>query len=340
MNLAKFPRRRYTAGPTPIERIPRFSEALGGPQVYIKRDDLLGLTGGGNKTRKLEFLVADALAQGCDTLITCGGIQSNHCRLTLAAAVKEGLNCWLVLSEPSSGAYRADANGNIFLYHLLGAGKIKIVPDGVDWPTELRVAEAEAVAAGHRPYVIPMGGSNAIGALGYAACAAEIMGQCFDQSLSVDRIVVAGGSAGTLAGTLLGLELLHFDVPVTAISVVNPNEELLADAKRIAADTAAYLGVDAKVRPDAVTCYDAYIGPGYGQPTKEMVAAVKLLARSEGILLDPTYTGKAMAGLIDLARQGVIRPEENVLFLHTGGSPSLYAATHLFAESPAGGHEE
>ncbi len=337
MNLAKFPRRRYTTGPTPIERIPRFSEALGGPQVYVKRDDLLGLTGGGNKTRKLEFLVADALAQGCDTLITCGGIQSNHCRLTLAAAVKEGLNCWLVLSEPSPGAYRRDANGNIFLYHLLGADRIKIVPDDVDWASELDAAAAEAVAAGRTPYVIPMGGSNAIGALGYVGCAAEIMGQCFDQGLPVDRIVVAGGSAGTVAGILLGLELLHFDVPATAISVLHPSGHLLADVERISADTAAYLGVDVQVRPDAITCYDDYIGSGYGQPTQAMVEAVKLLARTEGILLDPTYTGKAMAGLIDLARQGVIRPEENVLFLHTGGAPSLYAATHLFAESEAGG---
>ncbi len=337
MNLAKFPRRRYTAGPTPIERMPRFSEALGGPHVYIKRDDLLGLTGGGNKTRKLEFLVADALAQGADTLITCGGIQSNHCRLTLAAAVKEGLKCWLVLSEPSPGAYRPDGNGNIFLYHLLGAERIKIVPDEVDWPTELDAAATEAVAAGHRPYVIPMGGSNAVGALGYVACATEIMGQCFDHGLSMDRIVVAGGSAGTLAGTLLGLEVLHLDVPVTAISVLHPHEQLLADIERISAETAAHLGVDVQVRPDAVTCYDAYIGPGYGQPTQEMIEAVKLLARTEGILLDPTYTGKAMAGLIDLARQGVIRPEENVLFLHTGGEPSLYAATHLFADASAGG---
>ncbi len=332
MNLARFPRRRYTAGPTPLEPLPRFSQALGGPNVYIKRDDLLGLTGGGNKTRKLEFLVADALAHGADTLITCGGMQSNHCRLTLAAAVKEGLSCWLVLSEPTPGAYRPDAGGNIFLFHLLGAERIKIVPDGVDWPSELETVAAEATAAGRKPYIIPMGGSNAVGALGYVACAAEIMGQCFEQGLSLDRIVLAGGSAGTLAGTLLGLQSHHFDVPVTAISVVNSNEELLENAVKIAAASAAHLGVDVEIGPDAVACFDEYVGPGYGLPTPEMVAAVKLLARTEGILLDPTYTGKAMAGLIDLARRGVIGTDENVLFLHTGGAPSLYASTRLFAE--------
>ena len=332
MNLAKFPRRRYTAGPTPIERIPRFSEALGGPQVYIKRDDLLGLTGGGNKTRKLEFLVAQALAQGADTLITCGGIQSNHCRLTLSAAVKEGLYCRLILSESAPGAYRPDASGNIFLFQLLGAERIKIVPDDVDWPTELHAAADEARSDGREPYVIPMGASNAVGALGYAACVEEIMGQCFDNAISLDRIVVAGGSAGTLAGLLLGLAGNHFDVPVTAISVLSPKEKLLADALTIAMRADDEMGLGAVIAPDAVTCYDEYIGPGYALPTADMVAAVKLLARTEGILLDPTYTGKAMAGLIDLARSGVILREENVLFLHTGGWPGLFAQTELFLE--------
>ncbi len=333
MHLARFPRRRYTAGETPIERLPRFSEAVGGPDIYIKRDDLLGLTGGGNKTRKLEFLVADALAKGADTLITCGGIQSNHCRLTLSAAVKEGMHCWLVLTEAEPGAYRPDANGNIFLFQLLGAERIKLVGDGVDTWAELSAAAAEATAAGRRPYIIPMGGSNAVGALGYVACAEKLMGQCFETGLRLDHVVLAGGSAGTLAGLWLGFGGNRLDVPLTAISVLNPKEKLRDEAREIARAAADRLGAAAAVDEELLTCRDEYIGPGYAQPTPEMIEAVRLLARTEGVLLDPIYTGKAMAGLIDLAHQGVFRPGENVLFLHTGGVPGLYALTGLFTGS-------
>ncbi|MDF2569738.1 MAG: pyridoxal phosphate-dependent enzyme D-cysteine desulfhydrase family [Sporomusa sp.] len=330
MNLARLPRRRYTAGWTPLERLPRFSQAIGGPNIYIKRDDLLGLTGGGNKTRKLEFLVADALAQGADTLITCGGVQSNHCRLTLAAAVREGLKCRLVLSEMVPGSYNPEANGNVFLYQLLGVEKVEVFPQGTDLMAEMQRSAAAAAAEGRNPYIIPMGGSNHLGALGYIACAEEIMAQAFEMGLDIHHIVLPGGSAGTHSGLLLGLYGNNYCVPVTGISVLNPKTVLENRIDELVQQTAAYIGIDVKVPRDAIVCLDEYIGPGYTQPTAEMLEAVKLLARTEGILLDPTYTGKAMAGLIGLAKQGIFKKGENVLFLHTGGSPSLYANTALF----------
>ncbi|SMD02666.1 D-cysteine desulfhydrase [Sporomusa malonica] len=330
MNLARFPRRRYTEGRTPLERLTRFSQAIGGPNIYIKRDDLLGLTGGGNKTRKLEFLVADALAQGADTVITCGGVQSNHCRLTLAAAVKEGLKCRLVLDEMVPGSYNPEANGNVFLYHLLGVEKVKVVPRGTDLMSELQSTAAEAVAEGRKPYIIPMGGSNYLGALGYIACAEEIMSQTFEAGLDIHHIVLPGGSAGTHSGLLLGLYANSCHIPVTGISVLNPKVVLENRISELMQQTAAYMKINVKVPSDAIVCVDEYLGPGYTLPTAEMIEAVKLLASTEGILLDPTYTGKAMAGLIGLAEQGFFKKNDNVLFLHTGGTPGLYANTPLF----------
>jgi len=330
MNLAHFPRRRYTKGRTPLEKLPRFSQAIGGPNIYIKRDDLLGLTGGGNKTRKLEFLVADALAQGADTLITCGGVQSNHCRLTLAAAVKEGLKCRLVLSEIVQGSYNPEASGNVLLYHLLGVEKVKVVPWGTDLMEQLQSAAAEAVYEGRKPYIIPMGGSNHLGVLGYIACAEEIMNQAFEAGVDIHHIVLPDGSAGTHSGLLLGLCGNNCRIPVTGISVLNPKVPLENRIYELVQQTAAYMGININIPREEIVCCDEYLGQGYTLPTAEMVQAVKLLARTEGILLDPTYTGKAMAGLIDLAKQGSFKKDDNVLFLHTGGSPSLYANIPLF----------
>ncbi|MDT8904079.1 D-cysteine desulfhydrase [Anaeroselena agilis] len=332
MNLDQFPRRRYTEGRTPIEFLPNFSRAVGGPEIYVKRDDLLGLTGGGNKTRKLEFLVGDALAKGADTLITCGAVQSNHCRLTLAAAVKEGLKCRLILAEATPGAYRPDAGGNVFLYHLLGVERITVVPWGTDLLAALAAAEAEAAAEGRRPYVIPLGGSNPIGALGYVACGQEIAAQCAEGGLEFDNIVVAGGSAGTQGGLLLGLRSEGCGVPVTGISVLNPREVQQKLVYEMAEKTAGHIGAAVPVKREEIAVYDDYLGPGYTLPTAAMVEAVKLLASTEGILLDPSYTGKAMAGLIDLARKGVFPAGGRVLFIHTGGWPALFAHQELFLD--------
>ena len=330
MNLAHFSRRRYTEGPTPLERLPRFSQAIGGPNIYIKRDDLLGLTGGGNKTRKLEFLVADALAQGADTLITCGGVQSNHCRLTLAAAVKEGLKCRLVLSEIVPGSYNPEASGNVLLYHLLEVERVKVVPWGTDLMAELQSAAAEAVDEGRKPYIIPMGGSNHLGVLGYIACAEEIMNQAFEAGIDINHIILPAGSAGTHSGLLLGLCGNNCHIPVTGISVLNPKVVLEKRIFELVQQTATYMGINIRIPGEKIVCFDEYIGPGYTLPTAEMIQAVKLLARTEGVLLDPTYTGKAMAGLIDLAQRGSFKKDDNVLFLHTGGSPGLYANSSLF----------
>ena len=324
MNLAKFPRRRYTQGQTPIEPLSRLSTELGGPAIYMKRDDLLGLSGGGNKTRKLEFIVADALSRGADTLITCGAVQSNHCRLTLAAAVKEGLKCRLVLEERVAGSYKPDSGGNNFLYRLLGVEKITVVPGGSDMGQAMQTAAAEVTAAGRKAYVIPGGGSNPIGATGYVACAEEILAQAFEQGLKFDRIVCASGSAGTHAGLVVGFNGNNSNIPIIGINVSRTRdiqEELVFGLAR---ETAAHVGVRSDIPRESVLCFDEYVGPGYSLATPEMAEAVCMLARLEGILLDPVYTGKTMAGLIDLVRKGYFDKDEKVLFVHTGGSPALY----------------
>ncbi len=324
MNLARFPRRRYTPFATPIEAMPRLSAALGGAELWIKRDDMLGLGGGGNKTRKLEFLMAAALAEGADTIVTMGAPQSNHCRLTLSAAAKEGLACRLIIEERVAGSYRTDALGNNLLFDLMGAASQRVVPLGTDIAAELAAEAAAVRAAGGRPYVIPGGGSNPLGALGYAACALEIVEQSFGMGVVFDRLVVASGSAGTHAGLLAGLVALHAGLPVTGINVRRPRAEQEGNVHALAVATAALLGTPAPARDEVVALAD-WVGPGYSLPTPEMVAAVRQVAALEGILLDPVYSGKAMAGLIALVTSGAIAPGERVLFLHTGGSPSLHA---------------
>lgn len=323
MNLTRFPRRRYTQAFTPLEPLPRLSAALGGGEYWIKRDDLLGLAGGGNKTRKLEFLIADALAKGADTLITVGAPQSNHCRLTLAAAAKEGLDCRLVIEERVPGSFSPDALGNNLLFDLMGAASVRMVKAGADLAAEMAEEAAAVTAAGGHPYVIVGGGSSPLGALGYAACAQEIMGQAFEDGVAFDRIVVASGSAGTHSGLIAGLVALNAGIPVTGINVRRPRAEQEANVLKLAQATADLMGTPQPVAADIVAL-DDWVGPGYSLPTASMVEAVRLLASKEGILLDPVYSGKAMAGMIGLARQGAFSGER-VLFLHTGGSPSLSA---------------
>lgn len=330
MNLARFPRRRYTEGQTPLEFLPRLSAALGGPAVYIKRDDLLGLASGGNKTRKLEFLVADALAQGADTLVTCGAVQSNHCRLTLAAAVKEGLKCRLVLEERVPGSYKPQGSGNNFLFHLLGVESVKVVPGGSDMLKEMENVAAELAAAGRKGYIIPGGGSNEIGATGYVACAEEILAQSFDKGISFDYIVTTSGSAGTHAGLVTGFYGNNTNIPVIGINISRKQDVQTELVYNLVQATAKRVGLAQPIPRDAVKCLDEYVGPGYSLPTAEMVEAVGMVARLEGILLDPVYTGKAMAGLIGLIRKGYFKKSDKVLFVHTGGSPALYAYAETF----------
>ncbi len=325
MDLARFPRRRYTEGWTPLERMERLSRLLGGPDLYIKRDDLLGLAGGGNKTRKLEFLVADALAKGADTLVTVGAVQSNHCRLTLAAAAREGLKCRLVLEERVANSYRPEASGNNFLYRLLGVEAVTVVPAGTDLAAVMQQVAGEVTSAGGRPYLIPGGGSNALGALGYVACAEEILAQAFDRGLQFDHIVCASGSTGTHAGLLAGLVGNSSHIPLTGVNVRRTRAEQEPNVHKLAQEVAELLGIPGGVPRERVRALGDWVGPGYSLPTREMVEAVRTVARVEGILLDPVYTGKAMAGLFALVRRGEFRPGERVLFVHTGGSPALYA---------------
>lgn len=332
MLLAKYPRRSYTHTKTPIEKLTHLSELLNGPSIYVKRDDLLGLAGGGNKTRKLEFLIADAIRKGADTIVTCGALQSNHCRLTLAAAVKEGLKCQLVLEEGVATPYDPDANGNNLLFKLLGAESIKVVPYDSDVIADMHALGEELVAAGRKPYLIPVGGSNELGSVGYVACAQEILQQTFETGLVIDDVVVASGSGGTQAGLIVGFNASSAPIKVHGINVSRQNEEQIPKITELVQQTADFLNVSDNQLADRVHCYDGYVGEGYTIPTQEMIEAVQMLARTEGILLDSVYTGKVIAGLIDLIRKGAFKKEDNVLFIHTGGSPSLYANHTLFNE--------
>ncbi|MGH3997137.1 MAG: D-cysteine desulfhydrase [Pseudonocardiaceae bacterium] len=324
MYLARTPRRRYTLGPTPIEHLSRLSQLLGGPQIYIKRDDQLGLAAGGNKTRKLEFLIADALACGADTIITTGAVQSNHCRLTLAATVKEGLRCRLVLEERVPGSYDPNAGGNNLLIGLLGAEDVSVVPGGTDVDNAMAQIADDVRSHGGTPYIVPSGGSNALGALGYVAGAEEILGQTYERSLPIDHLVCASGSGGTHAGLVAGLQGNRADIPVTGISVRADQEAQATKVHALANATSQLAGANHEVPRDAIVVRDEYIGPGYSLPTPQAVEAIRMFASREGILLDPVYTGKAAAGLIGMIRQGAFTADDTVLFLHTGGSPALY----------------
>lgn len=329
MNLSQFPRRRYTEGQTPLEFLPRLTKELDGPNIWIKRDDLLGLAGGGNKTRKLEFLVADAIAQGADTLITCGAVQSNHCRLTLAAACKEGLRCHLVIEERIPDSYSKNASGNNFLFHLLGAESITVVSGGANMNNAMEKLAESLRRQGSKPYIIPVGGSNAIGTIGYVACAEELMAQAFEIGLNIDCVVCTSGSGGTHAGLAVGFWGNHTGIPVLGINISRPNETqhpiVYKDAKA-AADL-----FNLNFPESFIECAQEYVGPGYSLPTPEMVEAVTLVARTEAILLDPVYTGKAFSGIIDLIRQGRFHKNENIVFIHTGGCPALYYYKDYFA---------
>jgi D-cysteine desulfhydrase len=331
MNLCKFPRRGYVQHPTPIEFLPNFSKALGNKvNVYIKRDDLLPGCAGGNKTRKLDFSIADALEKGADTIITCGAVQSNHARLTLAWCVKEGLECHLVLEERVKGSYKPEASGNNFLYKLLGVAGITVVPGGSPMLEEMEKTANALRAKGKKPYIIPGGASNATGALGYVACAQETVEQLFHSKLDIHTIVTPSGSAGTHAGIVTGMYGTGAGIPVLGMNVSRPKKTQEELVHKLVKETAALCGVNVDIPASAVTCFDDYVGAGYSIPTDSMVEAVKLLARTEAILLDPVYTGKAMAGFIDQVRKGAFPAGSNLLFLHTGGSPALYAYLETF----------
>lgn len=322
MNLARFARARFAHLPTPLEPAPRLSAELG-VDLWIKRDDCTGLAGGGNKTRKLEFLLGEALEQGADTLITQGAVQSNHVRQTAAAAASFGMACRVVL-ENRTGNQAEDYlwSGNVLLDRLLGA-RIRTVEAGSDMNAEMAL-DAEAVrAAGGAPYVIPGGGSNPVGALGYVDCALELAMQANDEGVVIDHIVTATGSAGTQAGLVAGLAVSGADIPVLGIGVRAPKEKQEESVFNLAVETAALLGHRERVSREMVVADCDYVGAGYGLIDQGVADALALAARTEGLLLDPVYTGKAMKGLIALAKQGAFEGQ-TVVFLHTGGAQGLF----------------
>jgi D-cysteine desulfhydrase len=251
-------------------------------------------------------------------------VQSNHCRLTLAAAVKEGLKCRLVLEERVPGSYNPGATGNNFLFRFLGVDKIDIVSAGSNMLEAMEKVAESLAGEGRKGYVIPGGGSNPIGATGYVSCAQEIQSQLFALGLKIDRVVVPSGSAGTHAGLVTGFVGNNMNIPIVGVNVSRDRDEQEALVHGLAVRTAEHVGVAGGVPREAVDCNGDYWRPKYSVPNKKMVEAVTLMARTEGILLDPVYTGKAMAGLVDLSRKGFFTKGENVLFLHTGGSPALY----------------
>ena len=322
MHLARFARIRLAHLPTSLEPLPRLSEALG-VDLWIKRDDCTGLAGGGNKTRKLEFLLGAAFEQEADTLVTQGAVQSNHVRQTAAAAAAHGLACEIILEE-RTGSKASDyvGNGNVLLDRLFGAS-IRTVSGGTDMVAELETTADAVRARGGKPYVIPGGGSNPVGALGYVDCAREIVVQADEMDLEVHRIVTATGSAGTHAGLVAGLAVMGADIPVLGIGVRAPKEKQEANVFKLAEQTAALLGQPGRVTRERVVADCDYVGEGYGLIDQGVIDALTLAARTDGIVLDPVYSGKAMKGLIALARAGHFRGE-TVVFLHTGGAQGLF----------------
>lgn len=332
MDISRFPRRHYSVGPTPLEPMPRFSAALAascpggvGPEIWIKRDDMLGLSPGGNKTRKLEFLVADALAKGADTLITCGAPQSNHCRITLSAAVKEGLKCRFIIEERVPGSYSDTSSGNHFLFQLMGVETITVVPAGTDMAAAMAHEHETLKILGRVGYIIPGGGSNALGGLGYVACAQELQQQCFEEGIAFDAVIVGSGSSGTHGGMVAGFLGNNITIPLIGVGVSRDPIDQAPLVQREAQAVCDLLGLGLTVPLEAIECVGGYWQPKYSVPNPAMIEAVRLLARTEAILLDPVYTGKIMAGLMGLARAGQFTQGQRILFLHTGGMPTLFA---------------
>ncbi|MCB1841375.1 MAG: D-cysteine desulfhydrase [Halioglobus sp.] len=324
MHLARFPRVKLAHLPTPLEFLPRLTERLGGPAIYLKRDDCTGLASGGNKTRKLEFLMAAAQQQGADTVITQGAVQSNHARQTAAAAARMGMRCELLfenrIAQPSEEYLRS---GNVLLDHMFNAS-IHHYPGGEDMNAAMADHAARLRKQGHNPYVIPGGGSNPIGALGYVNAALELVHQANEQQLRIDCLVHATGSAGTQAGLLAGLQAMHAGIPVLGIGVNAPRDIQEKKVYDLACETADYIGAPGCVSRSDVVANCEYIGAGYGVPTEGMRAALLTLARTEGVLFDPVYSGKALAGMLDLIETGELRAHETIVFLHTGGSAGLF----------------
>ena len=325
MPLSDYPRVPLAHLPTPLEFLPRLTKHLGGPNVYVKRDDCTGLGTGGNKTRKLEFLMADAIKKKADVIITQGAVQSNHARQTAAAAAKIGMKCELVFEKRVADATTAyKESGNVFLDKLFGAN-IHEVANGSDMTKEMEDLSDQLREKGSSPYIIPGGGSNPIGALGYVDCVIELIAQAKSKDITFDSIIMATGSAGTQAGLVVGSKITKSNIPVLGIGVNAPKEAQEEKVFKLASDLSDFMGLPNLVSRDDVVANCDYVGDGYGIPTPEMNEALLQLARLEGLLFDPVYSGKGLAGMIDLIEKGYFENQKNIVFIHTGGAAGLFA---------------
>lgn len=324
LDLGRFPRTQLCHRPTPIESMPRLTELLGGPQLFVKRDDCTGLAMGGNKTRKLEFLVGEAMKEKADMLVTQGAVQSNHVRQTAAAACKVGMKCHVLLERrvPDRDA-SYEETGNVLLDRLFGA-TYEFRPSGLDMNAEAQAVSDTLAEQGHRPYFIPGGGSNPTGALGYVGCAEEIAEHSRETGQTFDWLVMGTGSTGTQAGLVAGFHAMGYALPVMGVSVRQPRERQMNAVHALTQKTLEKLGVDG-IPLSKILVDDGYVGEGYGIPAESTLEAIRLLARHEGLLLDPVYSAKGMAGLIGMVRAGFFKPTDKVLFLHTGGASALFA---------------
>lgn len=330
MHFSRFPRVHMAHLPTALEPMDRLSEALGGPRIWIKRDDCTGMSTGGNKTRKLEFLMAEAKEQGADLVITQGATQSNHARQTAAFAARMGMDCHILLEDRTgSKDPNYNHNGNVFLNYLHGATAEKR-PGGADMNAEMEAVADTFRAQGRTVYTIPGGGSNPTGALGYANAAMELVQQANAMSLKIDRIVHATGSAGTQAGLIVGLKAINANIPLLGIGVRAPKPKQEQNVYNLAVATAEKLGCPGIVSRDDVVANTDYVGEGYGIPTPQCLSAIEMFARLEAIVLDPVYSGKGAAGLIDLVGKGAFAGDQNIVFLHTGGAVALFGYTDAF----------
>lgn len=331
VQLARFARRSLGHFPTPLERMERLEEHLRQqypqvPALWIKRDDCTGLATGGNKTRKLEFLVGDAIERGADTLVTAGAVQSNHTRQTAAAAAAVGMDCKLILERRQVRDDDYEHSGNVLLEKLLGAQIVDRVPGGADIPAAMDELATSLQDRGRTPYVIPGGGSNPVGALGYVACAEELE----SAATAVDWVVHTTGSCGTQAGLVAGFSAFHSKAKVLGITNRRAATAQIDAVKTLTLRTADLLGTGDTIDHDSIRVDDRWIGGGYGVPTDEMLAAMRLLARLEGIVLDPVYTGKGFAGLLGNIADGTFAEDDNVVFLHTGGVAGLFGYRSVF----------
>jgi L-cysteate sulfo-lyase len=330
MHLARFPRRFIAHLPTPLERLDRLTKELGGPEIWIKRDDCTGLSTGGNKTRKLEFLMAEAELAGADLVITQGATQSNHARQTAAFAAKLGMDCHILLEDRTgSNDANYNHNGNVLLDHLHGATTEKR-PGGGDMNAEMEKVADRLRADGRNVYTIPGGGSNPTGALGYVNCAFELLAQANEGNLKLDHIVHATGSAGTQAGLIVGLKAMNAQIPLLGIGVRAPKAKQEENVFNLACATADKLGCSGVVERGDVVANTDYVGEGYGIPTQAGQEAIAMFAELESILLDPVYSAKGAAGFIDLVRKGHFKAGERVVFIHTGGSAALFGYDGAF----------